>query len=360
MTTIYDVAKAANVSPKTVSRVLNGDAPVKSETRDAVERAIARLGFVPSSAARMMRSSRSRLVGLVTGAISASPSGTEPVGLPDIFIVQGVQGALADAGITLLISDTGGKTERTPDLLRTLHEHRVEGIVYVAGHHQELTLPAAFDGSRVVLVNCYDAAGTPCVLPDDKGGQYSLVKGLIERGHRRIGFLTLPEALVAQRLRLEGYRQALSDAGISFDPSLVRVVDAEGTPREAQIIGSAIDSFRAMREPPTVVCCGNDRLAVGVYGILRSKGIGVPDVMSVAGYDDYRVISETLFPPLTTVELPYRAMGELAGELLLSVLRGTPASELPRATRVPGAVFWRASVTDKPNERKLIKSKRRK
>lgn len=360
MPTIYDVAKAANVSPKTVSRVLNGDAPVNAETRASVEAAISKLAYVPSIAARMMRSSRSRLVGLVTGAISASPSGSEPVGLPDIHIVQGIQSVLADAGITLMISDTGGKAERVPDLLRTLREHRVEGIVYVAGHHQEVTLPAALDTSRLVLANCYAAAGAPCVLPDDEMGQYSLVKGLIERGHRRIGFLTLPKALVAQRLRLAGYRQALADAGLSFDPSLVRVVDAEGTPREAQNIGAAIDHFLAIPEPPTVVCCGNDRLAVGVYGILRSKGIGVPDVMSVAGYDDYRVISETLFPRLTTVELPYRAMGELAGELLLSVLRGTPASELPQATKVPGAVFWRESVTDKPHQQKRTKSKRRK
>ena len=183
---------------------------------------------------------------------------------------------------------------------------------------------------------------------------------LIELGHRRIGFLTLPKALVAQRLRLGGYKRALAEAGLSYDPSLVAAVDSEGTPREAQRISAAIDRFRAMREPPTVVCCGNDRLAVGVYGILRSKGIRVPAVMSVAGYDDYRVISETLFPPLTTVELPYRAMGERAGELLLSILRGTPASELPQVTRVPGAVFWRGSVTDKPNNQKPAKSKRRK
>jgi LacI family transcriptional regulator len=360
MPTIYDVAKAANVSPKTVSRVLNGDAPVNAETRAAVEAAMAKLAYVPSIAARMMRSSRSRLVGLVTGAISASPSGSEPVGLPDIYIVQGIQRVLADNGITLLISDTGGKAERVPDLLRTLTEHRVEGIVYVAGHHQEVTLPAAFDGRRLVLANCYAAPGIPCVLPDDEGGQYSLVKGLIGLGHRRIGFLTLPKALVAQSLRLAGYGQALAEAGIPFDPALVSAVDAEGTPREAQNIDSAIDRFLAMRERPTVVCCGNDRLAVGVYGILRSKGIGVPAVMSVAGYDDYRVISETLFPPLTTVELPYRAMGERAGELLLSILRGTPAAELPQVTKVPGTVVWRGSVTDKPHEQKPTKSKRRK
>ena len=90
MAAIYGVARVANVSPKTVSRVLNGDAPVGRETRVAVEAAIAQLGYVPSNAARMMRSNRSGLVGLITGAISTTQEPTQPAGLPDMFIVQGI------------------------------------------------------------------------------------------------------------------------------------------------------------------------------------------------------------------------------------------------------------------------------
>ncbi|MFV0358393.1 LacI family DNA-binding transcriptional regulator, partial [Tropicimonas sp.] len=88
MTTIYDVAKAAGVSPKTVSRVLNGDAPVNEKTRATVMKAMDRLGYVPSQAARMMRSNRSGIVGLITGAISRTPESTEATGLPDLLIVQ--------------------------------------------------------------------------------------------------------------------------------------------------------------------------------------------------------------------------------------------------------------------------------
>ena len=126
MTTIYDVAKAASVSPKTVSRVLNGDGPVGRETRAAVERAMADLRYVPSSAARAMRSNRSGLVGLVTGAISLNPEQPALSGLPELFVVQGVQKALEEAGMTLMISDTGGKADRIPDLLRTFVRHRAE------------------------------------------------------------------------------------------------------------------------------------------------------------------------------------------------------------------------------------------
>src|SRR5690606_39839609 len=100
LATIYDVARQAGVSPKTVSGVLNGDAPVNEKTREAVHQAIAELGYIPSNAARSMRSQKSGLVGMITGAISMSPGPDEAVGLPDIFIVQGAQRLLADKGKT--------------------------------------------------------------------------------------------------------------------------------------------------------------------------------------------------------------------------------------------------------------------
>jgi LacI family transcriptional regulator len=101
--------------------------------------------------------------------------------------------------------------------------------------------------------------------------------------------------------------------------------------------------------PPTVLCCGNDRLAVTVYGILRARGIAVPEAMSVTGYDDYRVISETLYPLLTTMELPYGRMGEQAARLMLEDLRGgATATEQDARIMVRGEMRWRASVTPGP------------
>ena len=114
MATIYDVARAAGVSPKTVSRVLNGDAPVKQRPKEAVQRAITELGYILSTAARAMRSNRSGLVGLITGAISLSPTRSAEGGLPDLFIVQGIQKAMETSGKTLLIADTGGANGSRP------------------------------------------------------------------------------------------------------------------------------------------------------------------------------------------------------------------------------------------------------
>jgi LacI family transcriptional regulator len=296
-----------------------------------------------------MRSQRTGLVGLVTGAISGPNATGGASGLPDLQIVQGIQRPLAENGLILLISDTGGEPERITHLVRTLREHRVEGLFHVAGHHRRIELPEPARVPRTVLVNAFDDAGTPCVLPDDVAGQQALTTALIARGHRRIGFLTLPAALIAQGLRLQGYCAALEAAGIPYDPALVADVDRDGGPEERAALQAAIGGMLALASPPTVLCCGNDRLAVAVYGVLRARGVAVPEEMSVAGYDDYRVISETLFPPLTTMELPYARMGEAAAELMLGELRGGEPIASGTRIRVQGALRWRASVIDGPD-----------
>ena len=345
MATIYDVANAAGISPKTVSRVLNGDAPVRRETREAVEAAIARLGFVPSNAARMMRSNRSGLVGLITGAISSSQEPTQPAGLPDLFIVQGVQQALQDSGMTLMIADTGGHLNKVAPLVQTFLQHRVEGLIYVAEFHQRVALPLVPETTPFVLVNCFDDRGTPAILPDDLRGQHDLVARLIAAGHRRIAYLTLKEEMVAGQLRREGYRMALAEAHLPYDPALVENCDLSGHAGESQLLWDAIDRMLRLANPPSVFCCGNDKMALRVYGILRSRGVKVPTEISVAGYDNYRVIAETLFPPLTTVDLPYTAMGVRAAQRLLAMISGE-VREDRSPTLVGGPVYWRDSVTE--------------
>ena len=331
MATIYDVAKAAGVSPKTVSRVLNADAPVKKETLDRVRRAIDELGYVPSSAARSMRSNKSGLIGLITGAISMKTNELDTNGLPDLFIVQGIQKAIEASGKTLLIADTGGKSERVPDLIRTFEQHRVEGIIYVADYHRQVALPEIGPEVKLVLANCHDERGTPSVLPHDRQGQYALVKSLIAKGHLRIAYLSLSANLDATRERTAGYQDALREAGIAYDPDLVIPSDIEVPDRETevQLLWDAIDRVLSLPEKPTVLCFGNDRMAMRGYGILRSRGLDLPADISVAGYDNYRLITESLYPSLMSAELPYAAIGIRATQLLMKLLEGEDAPEKP-------------------------------
>ena len=339
MTTIYDVARIAGVSPKTVSRVLNGDGPVGQRTRQEVEEAISKLGYVPSLAARGLRSNRSGLVGVISGAVSEADEEPQLSGLPELLIVQGIQDVLDASARSLLLADAGGKRNRAPELLRVLAEHRVEGVIYVAPFHQQVRQPLRAT-QRLVLANCYDQAGTPSVIPDDYTGQKELVAGIVARGHRRIAYLQLPPELEATRHRTRAYRDALRKAGIEYDPAIVvpaDVGDGEADLRVATLY-SAIEAVLAADPAPTAICCGNDRMAIAVYGMLRTRGLRIPDDISVAGYDDHRLVSETLYPTLTTVELAYRAIGRRAAELL------TSAEAPPRPLEVGGPVRWRDSV----------------
>jgi len=346
MATIYDVALRAGVSPKTVSRVLNGDAPVKGHTREAVETAIAELGFVPSSAARMMRSNKSGLIGLITGAITTAGDHNRPSGLPDLIIVQGIQQSLTRSGMTLMIADTGGQTDSVPALVNTFLRHRVEGLIYVAEYHQEVALPPIPADTPIVLANCFSRANIPAILPDDRRGMHDLTARLITAGHRRIAYLTLFDRLDATRLRTIGYRDALAEAGISFDPKLVESCELHAPEGETQLLYDAVDRMLRLPEPPTVFCCGNDKMALKLYGILRSRGLRVPDEVSVAGYDNYRIIAETLYPPLTTVELPYAAIGARAAQRLLALISGE-VREDSGPQLIAGPVHWRNSVTER-------------
>lgn len=352
MATIYDVARMAGVSAKTVSRVLNGDGPVSPATREVVETAMRSLGYSPSRAARAMRGGGSRLVGLITGAISSAASGLPAhgaiAGLPDIHIVQGIQAAMRARGRTLMIADTGGLSSEAPPLIDTFLEHRVEGLIYVADHHQAVNLVVP-GSTPLVLANCFDARGTPCVLPDDRRGQRDLTARLIQAGHTRVAYLTLRQAMEATKLRTLGYRDALEAAGLPFDPALVVDCEMSGHPGadgEGQILWDAIDRMLHRPDPPTVLACGNDKMALRLYGLLRSRGMRIPEDVSVAGYDNHRVIAETLFPPLTTVDLPYTAIGARSAARLLALIDGETGTE-PAVTLVGGQVQWRASVIER-------------
>lgn len=344
MSTIYDVAKAAKVSPKTVSRVLNGDGPVRIETRDAVRSAIVSLDYVPSTAARSMRSQRTGLIGVITGALSVAPVDIGRAGLPELLIVQAAQRAFEDTRFTIMIADTGGRADRVPHLLSTFAEHRVEGVLYVADHHSHVEMPPLPPGLRMVLANCTEAGGAvrlPAVIPDDEAGQEALSAWALARGHRRIGYLTLPPELVATRLRLRGHRRALARAGVAPDDALVISQVGE----DAEAMRAAATALMALPEPPTCILCGNDSMAMRLYGVLRSMGLSVPRDVSVAGYDDHRAISEMLYPPLTTAALPYEAMGARAARILQDMIGMAPAEA--GAILVQGGVVPRASVLAK-------------
>ena len=170
------------------------------------------------------------------------------------------------------------------------------------------------------------------------------MRRIIQSGHKRIAYVTLQPGVEATRLRLAGYRRALADSDIVFDPDLVQTGYPDFSNDSGSLI-SAILKLLSLPLPPMVICCGNDEMAVRVYGILRTRGMRVPEQVSVAGYDNHSAIAETLFPPLTSTELPYLRMGAMAADLLFQHIEHPTGSV--QSVKVVGETIWRQSVINK-------------
>lgn len=256
MSAIHAVARLAGVSAKTVSRVLNGEGQAAPRMRETVQGAIGLLDYVPSNAARTTRSNRFGFIGVITGAITAAQEATRPVGLPYLRIIQGIQHALAEREMMFMIADTGGRADRVRPLVHACLEHRAEGLIYVADHHQRVEIPQIERPMPLVLASCFEETGTTAILPDDRRGQFDLVERLAAKGHRPA------QGHGCHAPPTQGYREALEQAGIHFDPAFLPVrylADGEG---ETQHLYDALDGLLRLAGPPTVLCCGNDAMAL--------------------------------------------------------------------------------------------------
>jgi LacI family transcriptional regulator len=315
LVTLKHVAERAGVSIKTVSRIVNGDAAVNAKTRAAVENHLRTLNYVPNQAARQMRSGESSVYGLMTDVVATTPYSVD--------IVRGAQSALKDSHQTLLIASSDGDLAREDELWRMFRAHRVAGVIYAAMYHRAHALGSPAFGNAIVLANCYDGkAKFNGIVPDDEQGGYEQARYLLQRGHRRIAVITLIRDIEATQLRDKGIRRAFAEAGVSFDENLnVCGYDGTVTQERSHVIATAKELL-TRKNPPTAIVCGNDQTAMQVYAAAAQLGLSIPQDLSVIGFDDLRLISETLFPQLTTVALPYFEIGRRATEMMIQQNQG--------------------------------------
>ncbi len=282
-----------------------------AKTRELVQLHLSRLNYVPNHAARQMRSGTSSVYGLMTDAVATTPYSVD--------IVRGAQAALKDRHQTLLIASSDGSAEREAELWQMFRAHRVAGVIYAAMYHRPHDVGQPVFGESIVLANCFASDGDrPSIIPDDEAGGYEQARHLLQIGHRRIGFLTLVPGIEATRLRRKGARRAFKDAGVKLDEGLER--QGMVGPVGSETMVGYIEARKMLSETnrPTAIICGNDQVAMQVYAAAASLGLRVPDDLSIMGFDDLRLISETLYPQLTTVALPYFEIGRKAVELSLS------------------------------------------
>jgi LacI family transcriptional regulator len=331
MSTINDVAKLANVSVKTVSRILTGQTNVSDKIRAQVEVAMKTLEYYPSAAATALRKQTSGIVSLITDNLTTTPDSFE--------IVAGVQSICEKQGKMLLIGETGGNAKSFSRVAEDFRRHRAEAIIYATFFHKQVHINESFNRCPLILVNCFEEnLRHTTILPDDESGGYAAANMLIKAGHKRICHLTLHLDMPAAKLRFKGYQDALKDAGISYDENLVRLGVTANTKDEFVNMPQLLESIFDLDVPPTAIMCGNDKMAMRVYMLVRRMGYRIPEDVSIMGYDNYSMIAENLLPQLTTIQLPYFQMGAKAAELAVN------GNTSPEIYKVVGDLILRDSV----------------
>jgi LacI family transcriptional regulator len=312
-----DVAALAGVSLKTVSRVVNGARTVDPELAERVHRAAARLEYRPNLAAANLRRNdgRTRTIGVLLENI-ANP------------FSSAIQRAIEDAAITRGVAVLAGSLDEDPAreraLALALAERRVDGLVIApAGPDQSYLATEQRSGLSVVAVDRpARLLAADCVRSDSRRGAALGVRHLVRHGHRRIAFLGDQLTIATAVDRLEGYRDALQEAGIVFDPDLVRA-DLHTEDSAAGEAGRLLDDRR-----PTAVFASQNLITIGTIRALRERGIA--HRIALVGFDDF-LLANLLDPPITVVAQDPRRIGSRACEFLFERMDGrrdAPRSEL--------------------------------
>ena len=307
---ISDVARQARVSISTVSRVLNGTAPVDEETAERVRSAVAALHYIPHAAARTLASRRTNTLGLLLldiGGEFYTP------------LLHGIEAVASQAGFDLLIHSTStaqaGKSGH-----RALAEHNTDGLLVFTDALNDAELIRLHEiGFPVVLMHQSPPKdiSIPMITIENQVGAQKVVDHLIEiHRFRRIVLVQGPAQNEDSEQREKGYRQSLKKHGLAFDPALVLLGGFESNQAQA-----VMRQFLASGTQFEAVFTGDDDNAVGVMQALREAGLRIPEDVAVAGFDDSS-FARILTPPLTSVRSPLEQVGREAVRNLIRLIRG--------------------------------------
>jgi LacI family transcriptional regulator len=312
---LKDIARLAGVSVSTVSRVINQPALVTDSKLKAVEEILNRFSYIPNNAARALIKRRSLTIGLIV------PTMANPLFVP---AVEAIEETLHAAGYGLLVACSNRDPDRELHQTRTMLERGVDGMILTGSNHRSDLVPLIKSkGVAMVFQDCATLyPDSTSVAMQDAAAMALAIDALVQRGHRRIAILTGPTGNtppVAERVR--GAREQLEKHGIGVDSG-----DIEETPDyEAATACAAVGRLLDRRRGYTAIACTGDILALGAIMQLRRAGLSVPGDISVIGCSD-SVMAQYVDPPLTTIHLPYRKMGQFAAEQLLGRLNGTVAA----------------------------------
>ncbi len=316
---IEDIARAAGVSHSTVSRALRNSSLISSEVRERIQLLARQMGYTPNAIARSLQNQQTNTIGLVVTSIS------------DPFfadVMKGVEEVAKATGFSVVLSAAHNDPDQEMGIIETFHRRRVDGILVASSRI------SALHGARLhdikistVLINSQadsQQKSLHWVAVDDHEGARLAVNHLLQLGHRSIAYIGTASRPRSNRCRLEGYQQSLASASIPYQDSWVAIAPPGGEAsheEDVQVGQSLLPDVLAAGI--TAIFCYNDMIAIGVLLACRSRGISVPESLSIVGFDDIKM-TEYMTPPLATIYQPKVQMGRLAMEMLQDLLRGQP------------------------------------
>lgn len=328
---IRDVAEMAGVSIATVSRVINNNGRFSEATRERVLKAIENSGYVANMAARSLRSSRSKTVGMIVPDISNDFFST---------LALHAEQRLARAGYSVFVCNTANSVERERSHIRTLVSKRVDGIICISGSNalSEETVPADIP---VVCVDRYPGvdSSVPRVISDDVTGGLLATEHLIERGCRHILLISSAPDDLNKRNREQGYREALHRHAVAFDPAYRLLLPG----REPSMVEAAqlVADFMGTGRPVDGIFAVSDHAAVGALRALAGLSIGVPEQVRIVGFDD-SIYARIVTPDLTSVRRFPEELASRGCDVLLGLING---GEAAIETVVPVELVARSSTS---------------
>ncbi|WP_409296846.1 LacI family DNA-binding transcriptional regulator [Peribacillus sp. SCS-26] len=331
--TIKDVAREANVSIATVSRILNGQPGYSKKTKEKVLRVIEEMGYHPNAVARGLINKRTHTIGVMFPYLTGSLV-TE--------LLRGIESAASRHGSSIIVCHTSSDREKTRKYLQVLNEKRVDGIIFTSevledefhGYIENMNVPL------VLLSTKSDKFSAPFVRVDDEAAAYSAAEYLIKQGHTKLGMISgRKEDIIAGQPRINGFLKALKKYGISLKEG--NIISTEGFGFPEGITGLK----RLLENDPGVtgIFAASDEIAIGAISTAYLLGIQIPEELSIIGYDNID-LAQMSIPPLTTVAQPFAEMGETAGEMLLSMLE---TGETAVSRIMPHQIIERESVKRK-------------
>lgn len=335
MVRLKEIAAAAGVSVMTVSKALRDKPDLAAATKARIRQLADQMGYVPNLGAAGMRSRTTRLLGLLI------PTSTDPIYSRVILALE--QSAM-ELGYDLVLAHSLGRIDREETMLRRLIARRVDGLFVYPVYRLENRAPAYEElrNRKIPTVILGPTApfcdDFPFVATDDHGSAIGMTRHLLELGHRRIAFLAGPLVTPWAQDRLEGYRQALREAGVGVDDRLIfnaGATIAEGASAALQFIQEGTGA--------TAIQTVNDLVAIGAANTLLNQGVRIPQDLSVAGHGNI-LTSEFFRVPLTTVRQPKLRLGSVAIEMMGRLLRGEPVE----SKRLPAELVTRASTAAPP------------